>query len=155
MDVTIIFPKRQYTLLRKHLFKGHKEQAGFLFVTTKVMDSKIEISVEDIYLIAPKGWDYQSSFHLDLNDGEKLKIVLEARRRGVDLIECHSHRCVGPAGFSRSDLSGFDEFVQYVWWKLPGKIYGAIVFTEDDSLGQIWLPKQKNEILINQIRIID
>ena len=155
MRVVVSFPRKEYCLLRKYLFKGYKEQAGFLFVTSAVADSTINIFVQGIYLITAKGWDYQSSFHLDLNDGEKLKVILEARKRGSDLIECHSHRCRGPAGFSKSDLYGFDEFVQYVWWKLPGKIYGAIVFTEDESLGQIWLPKQKKEILINQIKIID
>lgn len=155
MRVTLSFTEQQYSLVRKHLFTGKKEQGCFLFVTSDMDTSSILLNVKDVHLIEAFGWSYQSGFHLELDEQEKVKVMLKAREYECDLIECHSHRFSGLAAFSPSDTHGLDEFVQYVWWKLPGKIYGAIVFTKSDVRGQIWLPKEAVSIPISEIRVID
>lgn len=155
MRVTLSFTEQQYSLVRTHLFKGKKEQGCFLFVGRTINTSSIELKVRDIHIIEATGWSYQSSFHLELDEKEKVKVMLKARQHDSDLIECHSHRLDGSSTFSPSDVHGLEEFVQYVWWKLSGKIYGAIVFTKSDVQGKIWLPKQNNPMSINEIKVFD
>ena len=81
--------------------------------------------------------------------------MVTARKKNYDLIECHSHCSDGVADFSPSDTHGLDEFIRYVWWKLPGKIYGALVWTENDVAGKVWLPQNNVPIIISEIRIIN
>lgn len=147
-------PRQKYRYIRAHLFKNHKEQGCFLFVNTYFDSAVINLYVKELHLIKSNKWDYQSDSHLELKDEEKVKIMLKAKRSNYDLIECHSHR-ISEARFSLSDIRGLEEFIRYVWWKLPGKIYGAIVWTKDDVYGQIWLPKKPTPIPIREIRIIN
>ncbi|MFA6357400.1 MAG: hypothetical protein WCY09_01845 [Candidatus Omnitrophota bacterium] len=155
MFIALSFVERQYSLVRKHLFRGRKEQGCFLFVKSSIKPSSIEFEVKDIHAIGAGGWVYQSDCHLELDEREKVEVMLKAREYDCDLMECHSNRFNGPAAFSPSDVHGLDAFVQYVWWKLPNKLYGAVVFTKNGVRGQIWLPKQSKPLLINEIRVVD
>lgn len=153
MVVLVSMPRRKYRSIRAHLFKDSKEQGCFLFVDMHFIGAVINLCVKRVHLVKPDKWDHQSSFHLELKDKEKVKIMLMARKNNCDLIECHSHCSTGVAKFSSSDKYGLDEFVEYVWWKLPGKIYGALVWTENDVSGQVWLPKNNIPIPVREIRI--
>lgn len=153
--ISITFMEQQYNYVRSHLFKGKQEQGCFLFASSSKDNSSIEVNIKDVHLIETGGWSFQSGFHLELREEEKVRVMQKARKLDCDLIECHSHRFNGAASFSPSDVQGLGEFVQYIWWKLPGKIYGAVVFTKSDINGQIWLPKQTMPVPISEIRIID
>jgi hypothetical protein len=153
MIVMLNISRRQYRLIRAHLFKQDKEQACFLLVNTYINGPVIDLCVKKVYLIKPEHWDYQSSYHLELNEKVKVRIMMMARRSDCDLIECHSHRGGGVADFSHSDEHGLDEFLQYVWWKLPGRIYGAMVWTQSDTTARVWLPKRNIPLGISEIRI--
>jgi len=153
MVVLVSIPRQKYRSIRAHLFKDWKEQGCFLFVDTLLTGGVINLCVKRVHFVKPDKWDYQSSFHLELKDKEKVKIMLMARKDSYDLIECHSHCSTGVAKFSPSDKYGLEEFVKYVWWKLPGKIYGALVWTENDVSGQVWLPKDDLPLPIREIRI--
>lgn len=155
MVVMVSIPRQKYRFIRAHLFKGQKEQGCFLFVDTFFNSAVINLNVKEVHLIKPDKWDYQSDFHLELKDKEKVRVMLKAKKFNYDLIECHSHRSSGVAKFSPSDVHGLDEFVRYVWWKLPGKIYGALVWTKNDIAGQVWLPKKSIPIPVREIRIIN
>ena len=155
MVVMVSIPRQKYRFIRAHLFKGQKEQGCFLFVDTFFNSAVINLNVKEVHLIKSDKWDYQSDFHLELKDKEKVKVMLKAKKFNYDLIECHSHRSSEVAKFSPSDAHGLDEFVQYVWWKLPGKIYGALVWTKNDIAGQVWLPKESIPIPIRETRIIN
>ena len=153
MEVLVSIPRQKYRLIRSHLFKGHEEQGCFLFIDTNFSGAVINLYVKAVYFIKADKWDHQSEFRLELKDKEKVKVMLMARKNNYDLIECHSHRCLGVAGFSSSDKYGLNEFVRYVWWKLPGKIYGALVWTENDVIGQVWLPNNNIPLPVGEIRI--
>jgi hypothetical protein len=155
MLVSLSFTEEQHRLVRQHLFKGRKEQGCFLFISSNIKGSAIELRVKDIHIIEAAGWSYQSGYHLELDEREKVNVMLKARESDCDLMECHSHRFNSVATFSPSDVHGLDEFVQYIWWKLPGKIYGAVVFTKTDTRGQIWLPRQVSPVSISEIKISD
>jgi len=154
MVVVVSIPRKIYRFITTHLFKDHKEQGCFLFADTHFSHAVVSIYVKGVHLIKADKWDYQSSFHLELKDEEKVRVMLKARKNNYDLIECHSHRSLGAASFSSSDTHGLEEFVRYVWWKLPGRIYGALVWTKNDVAGEVWLPKRDTPLSISEIRII-
>lgn len=155
MIVMVSIPRQKYRLMRSHLFQGHKEQGCFLFADTRFDYGIMNLYVKEIHCITADSWDDHGESHLELNDEEKVRVMLMAQKRNYDLIECHSHRFCGVAKFSSSDIRGLDEFVPYVWWKLPSKIYGALVWTENDVAGQVWMPKKRNFLPVSEIRIIN
>ena len=155
MFVVVSIPRHKYRFITRHLFQGHKEEGCFLFMDTHFSHAVVSLYVKEVHLIRADKWDYQSSFHLELNEEEKVRVMLKARHNNYDLIECHSHRSAGAANFSSSDRSGLSEFVRYVWWKLPGKIYGAMVWTKNDVTGEVWLPKRDSPLAVSEIRIIN
>lgn len=155
MIAIVSISRQHYRFIRAHLFKGRAEQACFLMAHSEINGAVIHLHVREAHYVHSDRWDFQSDFHLELSEAEKVKIMLKARDKDCDLIECHSHLMAGQARFSSSDVTGLGEFVPYVWWKLPGKIYGALVWTRTDVSGEIWLPKKKAPIQINEIRIVN
>jgi hypothetical protein len=141
MSFNMLISENLYRALRKHLFKGKEEQGAFLFAIDATGFSEMTLKVEDVYLIPPEAWDVQKSYYLELSQTEKVKIMLMARKRNCHLIECHSHRSrYGMKFFSPSDIYGLKEFITYVRWKLPGKKYGALVWTKKSLYGELWDP---------------
>jgi hypothetical protein len=153
MVVLVSIPRQKYRTLRLHLFKGQVEQGCFLFAQTYFDGGVVRLHAKEIHRIHADKWDEQSEHRLELKEEEKVKVMLKAKKLNYDLIECHSHRFCGSARLSSSDKYGLDEFVKYVWWKLPGKIYGALVWTESDVAGQVWLPKNNLPVPIREIKI--
>ena len=155
MDVKIVIPEKMYDALRKHLFKGRKEQGAFLFATDSTSSSKIILTVKEIHLIPSEAWDIQAAYYLELSQEEKVKVMIMAKNLNCHLIECHSHRnSYGTAHFSFSDLKGLDEFIGYIRWKLPGKKYGALIWTESSISGMVWDMKTQGPIPVKEIHII-
>ena len=154
MVAQVLIPEKIYRPLRRHLFQGGKEQGAFLFAKSLGSFNGKSLIVDDYYLIPQSGWDIQESYYLELNDVEKVKVMQIARKKDCDLIECHSHRNDGKAFFSSSDVKGLEEFVEYVHWKLPGKKYGALVWTESSVHGQIWDGKNNPPFQIREVTII-
>ena len=154
MNVKITIPSHLYTTLQKHLFQGKVEQGAFMFASKSSSAGELDLIVDRIHLIPAEAWDVHSSYYLELNDNEKVKIMRMAKDLDRHLIECHSHRhSHGPAYFSPSDIRGLDEFVEYVRWKLPGKIYGALVWTESSIHGQVWNGKKSSPVTVSRIQI--
>jgi hypothetical protein len=114
------------------------------------------MTVEAIYLIPEKAWDFQGQAYLELSEEEKVKIMIMARKDDFSLIECHSHRSPHVlADFSPSDVKGLEEFLGYVRWKLPGKKYGALVWAENSVEGVIWDGKRPLPLAINEASIVE
>lgn len=155
MIALVSIPRQKYRFIRTHLFKTCKEQGCFLFIDARFYGAVLNLFVKEVHLIKADGWSHQSDYHLELKEEEKVKVMVTARKKNYDLIECHSHCSDGVADFSPSDTHGLDEFIRYVWWKLPGKIYGALVWTENDVAGKVWLPQNSVPITISEIRIIN
>ena len=155
MEAIITIPEEFYNELRRHLFKGRKEQGAFLFAADSGTSFEINLTVQDIYLVKSIGWDVQESFYLELNEQEKVKVMITARNKNCNLVECHSHRSIHEmAQFSPSDVVGLEQFVSYVRWKLPGKKYAALVWTKLSVYGQLWHTDDPIPIPVREIRII-
>ena len=125
-----------------------------MFAAESSSAGELSLKVDRIHLIPAEAWDVHSSYYLELNDNEKVKIMRMAKELDLHPIECHSHRhSHGPAYFSSSDIRGLDEFVEYVRWKLPGKKYGALVWTESSVHGQVWNDKKSGPVTVSRIQI--
>jgi hypothetical protein len=153
MRVYVSIPEKLYLSLAAHLFEGSEEQGAFLFASELNGAGEMTLAVEDVHLIAPEGWDAQESYYLELSDDEKVRIMRAARERDCHLIECHSHRHHGSPGFSESDIRGLEEFIGYIRWKLPGKKYGALVWTASSVTGRIWDGTQAPPVQVDEVRI--
>lgn len=70
----------------------------------------------------------------------------------TSLIEIHSHVDQVNAKFSWSDWVGFGEFVPHILWRLPGRPYGALVFTNDSFDGLFWDDDVNNPHVIEKVK---
>ncbi len=139
MIYTITIPSRIDQLVRSHLFQNELEQGAFLYAVITANDKETEFNVVEAYLVPPEGWQIQMDVHLEMKDGERAKIMNQAKQKNLALVDCHSH----PAAFSNvwfspSDRYGISEFAAYAKWKLSGKPYAAMVWAESSIDAVAW-----------------
>lgn len=129
--------EQTYKRVRDHLSRAPGEHFGFLLAKPAVGTGGPIFLVERFHAIpdtevtfTDSGWEVGTA------------ALLEAINAGVlqdyALIEVHNH----PGGwstFSSIDRSGFNEFVPYVLDSLPGRPYGATVWTDDGVYGEYFL----------------
>ena len=141
--------------LSAHLFPGDgREHAAFLpavFETTRdgfEVFANSPILIPDADLVG--GAD---EHHLEIRPEALLRVVNNAIRNGVGLIEVHNHSPEYPAGFSRWDLQGFQSVVPYMCSSLPGKRYGALVLGGEENVdGLLWL--DGSETVLDEVEVL-
>ena len=84
----------------------------------------------------------QTSFHIELTDAVRARVIKRAHDLGATLVEMHSHLGKWPAQFSLSDIAGFHEWVPHVRWRLKGKPYAALVVTRKGFDGLAWIESE-------------
>lgn len=132
----LAMPPEIYSDLMEHLAAEDVEHVAFLF--TAPQGEGEPLRVEEIYRVPPEGFEYQSSHHVALADEIRSLVVKRAWDRGGCLVEVHSHGGGPPVSFSASDLSGFEEWVPHVRWRLRGRTYVALVFAGEDFDALVW-----------------
>jgi len=85
----------------------------------------------------------QTSYHIELADVVRARVIKRAHDLGATLIEMHSHLGKWPAQFSPSDIAGFHEWVPHVRWRLKGKPYAALVVTRRGFDGLAWIESEE------------
>lgn len=120
--------------LSRHL-SGDVEQVAFLFTEPYANDHRLRVRA--LQLIPAEGFRHQGSYHVELADEIRPELIKRAWDENACLIEAHSH-LDGPAGFSSSDLAGFEEWVPHLRWRLRGRPYAALVFAPDDFDALLW-----------------
>jgi hypothetical protein len=81
------------------------------------------------------------------------EIISWASQTDACLVEVHSHGERGTAGFSPSDVWGFEEWVPHVRWRLRARPYAAVV-TAGATLDAIaWLEDSAEHSQIERIEI--
>jgi hypothetical protein len=133
---TLTLPATIYGELVKHLSQGPEEQVAFLYGDAG--NKGDELSTSELYRVPPEGFVGQSSHHLALADDVRGEVISRAWEHGGALIEAHSHPGAREAEFSPTDLSGFEEWVPHVRWRLQGATYIALVFAENDFDALVW-----------------
>lgn len=137
MGVSLSLSEQLDTALASHLASGDVEQVAFLF--SEPYDGQSSLNVVGFYPVPPDGFDFQSDYHVALTDAVRATVIKRAWDCGGCLIEAHSHEHAGPVGFSRSDLSGFADWVPHVRWRLRRRPYIALVFGHETFDALVWL----------------
>lgn len=143
--------------LRSHLLQNDVEQVAIAFALPlqkvhvasdpALGESRVyhALRVVETYHCNEADFTYQSAFHVALTGETQARLIKRAWDLGAAFVELHSHvkndsMNAAPlaAAFSPSDLSGFEEFVPHVRWRLRGAPYVAIVVTESEFDALLW-----------------
>lgn len=125
---------------RAHLFgsANDHEQAVFLFANPLVEDEHRVLEVTEAYHASPRDFARQYSDYLELSDEARRGVIKRAYQLKASMVEIHSHLGEWPAAFSYADLSGLDETVPHIWWRLQERPYLALVFTDTAFDALLW-----------------
>ena len=125
--------------LRRHLLRTPRcEQGAFLFCQHSISGADQVFACEDWSPLNRADYEVQAGDYLELTDATRARLIKQAHDRGLCLVESHSHPGPYPAAFSYSDLTGLDEFVPHVRWRLRGRPYAALVFAQSGFDGLVW-----------------
>ncbi len=133
MDISIT--AAEFDRLIAHLGSSEDEQVAFLFAART---GPAQLGVEEVYLVPAEGFVRQSPYHLALTDEIRALVIGRATALEACLIEVHSHENLAPVWFSPTDLSGFEEWVPHVRWRLGARPYVALVFGGEDFDALSW-----------------
>lgn len=140
--IHLAIPLRERKNLWRHLLprRGHKlEEAAFLFAHAEQTSGDVTFRFVEWYPVGAEEFTFHSGYHIELSDAVRANVIKRAHDLKASLIEVHSHISPGFARFSGSDLSGFEEFVPHIWWRLKGRPYMALVVTQSGFDGLAWL----------------
>ena len=97
--------------------------------------------------LSPQAFKVQSAGYLELTDETKASIIKKAHDTESSLVEFHSHPSSSKASFSGSDLSGLEEFVPHVMWRLKKRPYAAVVVSRSNFDSLFWATPDRPELL--------
>lgn len=156
MKYIVSIPNSIYLPLQQHLLQNDLEQGAFLFGRASHSSVGIFIVVESTHKIQPDGWEFQDRDYLQMKDLERAKIMKIARDGNFAIIDCHSHPgSKNNVWFSLSDRRGITEFAAYAKWKLDGKPYTAMVWSESSVDAVSWHSDFKEAQRVHEVRIVD
>ncbi len=146
----LALPRLTYEAALAHLSR-RPEQVGFFLADWDVAQQQFVIS--NWRPLSAKDLEYRSDFHVSLKDHIRPRIIKWAWDNDASLVEAHSHGEFGAAMFSPSDLSGFEEWVPHVRWRLRGKPYAAIVTAGDTFDGLAWVDSSAHPQKLERIEL--
>lgn len=131
-------------LLWQHLIRGDdsEEEAAFMYVRPKDQPDYFECI--EWTPIQPNGFISRSAYYFELTDSVRAAAIKRAHDLNASLVEFHSHVGPWPARFSPTDLSGFQECVPHMLWRLKARPYFAIVVSRSGFDGLSWTNGQKS-----------
>lgn len=140
-SVILRMPAGVHTVVRQHLLpeKAHVEEAAFIYATYTDTTGSRRLEYCEWWAVPADGFASRSANHLELSDTTRGAVIKRAHDLGVCLIEFHSHVGPWPARFSPSDLSGFEDFVPHVFWRLKGRPYAAVVVARTGFDAFVWM----------------
>ena len=149
MIARLIIPGEVYSRVSHHLLprQAKTEQAGFIFADCTDNDHNLTLRSKKWLPLPPEAFTVQSAGYLELTDEAKASIIREAYLMESSLVEFHSHPSSSKASFSGSDLSGLEEFVPHVMWRLKRRPYAAVVVSRSNFDSLIWVTPDKPELL--------
>jgi hypothetical protein len=133
---SLSMPASIYVELIAHLSSTKVEQVAFLFTEPPVPGEAL--GVVEMYRVPQEGFDFQSDYHVALTDEVRGQVIKRAHDLGGCLVEAHSHGGGPPVWFSGSDLSGFEDWVPHVRWRLGQRAYVALVFAGEAFDALVW-----------------
>lgn len=166
------FNRGEWEALRSHLLQNDVEQAAIAFarpVGGKDVSgdalwadgpgSRV-LQVIETYCCTEADFAFQSAYHIALTDEAQARLIKRAWDLRAAFVELHSHvasdsgsEAPVAAAFSPSDLSGFEEFVPHVRWRLRGAPYVAIVVTGSEFDSVVWDGELKSPVALAAVGV--
>jgi len=150
MAASLAIEAGDYRRLLAHMYAGEDEQVAFLF--THPPQAREPLRIAELYPVPTGGFADKSPLYLALSDEVRGQVIGRTSRLGGCLVEAHSH-AFGPAGFSPTDLSGFEEWVPHVRWRLKGRPYVALVFAEGSFDALVWEGEDERPALLASLLV--
>lgn len=141
-----------YRPARQHL-RGRIEQVGFFLADFD--QERPAFVLREWRPMPPEAFEFQSAYHVTLRDEVRPEVIKWAWDAGACLVEVHSHGDAGPAGFSPSDIWGFEAWVPHVRWRLRGRPYAAIVTAGDTFDALAWLNGSAEPSQVERLEVDD
>lgn len=118
-----------------------REQAAFLFCTSRTIDDRSVFTPVDMALLEPDDFAAQQDDYLELTDACRVGLIKRAHSLRASLVELHSHPRSKKITFSRSDRIGLQETVSHMRWRLKNRPYIAVVIAPGGFDALIWTDK--------------
>lgn len=144
---------KAYEDLRKHLFSGEVEQVAFGYARLSSLHSDEVCHILEFEFLSAGEFIFQSSYHIEVHPEVLARVIKKSFDMDACVVEFHSHRSSLPARFSMTDMSGFNEVVPHVLWRLRDKPYMAIVLHETSFDGLLWKPGDTDPGQLDGIRV--
>ncbi len=156
MNDRLVLGQDLWVALRRHLQRDQNEHLAFILAgQAEAADGSIALLATDLILVDDS--DLEDEGHhvgLALGLDALIRVMNDAKRRGLVLIEAHnhplSHRGVR---FSMTDIRGQEEFHSYLRDVYGDIAYAAIVLGDDSVDGAVWTGKDGSRP-INIVRIL-
>ena len=138
-DVLLQLPADVHAAIQRHLLRGlgSNEEAAFVFVRPDTVAPNV-LAYADWTAVPTDGFCVQLPYHFELTDEARASMIKRAHDLRASVVELHSHTNKWPAAFSSSDWAGFEELVPHMWWRLKGRPYAAVVFSQNSFDGLVW-----------------
>jgi hypothetical protein len=144
----------EWDSLRRHLLKGRHEQVAFAFCEYVENERARTFLVREIWLAEPSDFDVQSDVHITLTDDALARLIKRAWNMQLAVVELHSHPMSNRrVGFSPTDLTGLADHVPYMFWRLRGRPYAAIVVGQAAVDAVAWVKGPDDLQAVGQLRI--
>ena len=135
MAVTLAVAADLWRGLREHLLADGDEHVAFLLARP----SGERLLARDLLPIPDSELDHRSAHGVSVRLPALMDVMNEAVRRGLALVEAHSHPLSkGGVRFSRTDEMGHEEMVSHMSAVAPERPYGALVLGPDAVHGRVW-----------------
>jgi len=157
MQFFIDLTELQYRAIWEHLLPegATHESAAFIFAEFQKVNKSLVIEAQDYFLVGQDGFKAQYDDYIELSDESRIAIIKKAHQTNTALIELHSHPFNSPwaAAFSLADMTGFEETVPHMWWRLPGRPYAAIVVSPCGFDSLVWLKDPHSPECLTALRV--
>ena len=156
MHHRLVISNRMWTDLREHLLSDQKEHLAFILAGFTSSGHNCLLFAREVITVPKEAFkNSDTAFWLDLQLDFLLDVFNKVNKKGLALIEAHSHPLARDnVHFSRTDDEGQEELVNYLSDTLPNRPYAALVLGQSSIDGRIWLPRIKSPFPLNEVRVI-
>lgn len=149
MIAKLLIPEEMYDRASRHLLprQAKTEHAGFIFADSTDNGQNFILRAKEWLPLHSQAFRVQSAGYLELTDETRASIIKKAHDTDSSIVEFHSHPLSSKASFSSSDISGLEEFVPHVMWRLKNRPYAAVVVSRFNFDSLFWATHDKPELL--------
>lgn len=142
MNTRIVMLNHQLEKLQQLVFdQPGVEGAAFLICGESRTESVSKLVVHAVVAIAPDDFLRREAWGLTISSAALTRIAKLARYENLGIIFAHSHP-KGITDFSDKDDREEAKLLPFFQARVPGRIHGTLVLTEDSIQGRLYIPER-------------